>query len=54
MPIRRGNVEEKIPNTEFQRCIVHKIRNLLIKVRSSDTSTLSDDFKKVFELENQE
>lgn len=47
-------VKEELSNTEFQRCIVYKIRNLLIKVRASDKSALSDDFKKVFELEIQD
>lgn len=43
-------VNEELPRTRFQRCIVHKIRNLLIKVRASDKKALSDDFKKVFEI----
>ena len=37
-------VNEDLPRTKFQRCIVHKIRNLLIKVRASDKRALSDDF----------
>lgn len=47
-------VKEELPNAKFQRCIVHKIRNLLIKVRSSDKRAFSDDFKKVFEVATQD
>ncbi|MBK2357521.1 transposase [Francisella hispaniensis] len=44
-------VKQQLPNTLFQRCLVHKIRNLLIKVRAKDKRALADDFNEVFELE---
>ena len=47
-------ISEELPGTEFQRCIVHKIRNLLIKIRASDKKAVSDDFKKVFEIGTQD
>ncbi|AJI74614.1 transposase, Mutator family protein [Francisella philomiragia subsp. philomiragia ATCC 25015] len=47
-------IGEELPGTKFQRCIIHKIRNLLIKIRASDKRALSDDFKKVFEVGTQD
>lgn len=44
-------VKQQLPNTLFQRCLVHKIRNLLLKVRSKDKRALADDFHQIFELE---
>lgn len=44
-------VKQQLPGTLFQRCLVHKIRNLLFKVRAKDKRALADDFHEIFELE---
>jgi len=47
-------VKTELPSAKFQRCLVHKIRNILIKTRASDKKEISEDFRRVFELENSE
>ena len=44
-------LKQQLPNTLFQRCLVHKIRNLLLQVRTKDKRSLADDFHEIFELE---
>ena len=44
-------VKNKLPNAFLQKCLVHKIRNILLRVRSSDKQALVEDFKLVFRLE---
>ena len=44
-------IKEELPKSQFQRCIVHKKRNILLKVRSKDKRDLADDLAKVFKLE---
>lgn len=44
-------VKQQLLNTLFQRCLVHKIRNLLLKVQAKDKRALVDDFHEIFELE---
>lgn len=36
------------PGADFQRCVVHKQRNILNKVRPRDKQAVSDDIKEVF------
>lgn len=36
------------PKADFQRCVVHKIRNLLVKARASDKSAILDDLRGVY------
>ena len=45
-------IEEELPNTYLQKCLVHKKRNILLKARTSHKEELAEDLKKVFELEN--
>ncbi len=45
-------VNQEYPASKFQRCLVHKIRNLLVKLRTEDKKQLADDFRNVFQLEN--
>jgi len=45
-------VNEEFPASKFQRCIVHKNRNILLKARTNDKDLLSADLKKVFKLED--
>lgn len=49
----KSAVNEELPGTKLQRCIVHKIRNILLKARSKDKQALVDDFHDVFVLEDQ-
>jgi transposase-like protein len=45
-------VREELPGAKLQKCLVHKIRHILLKARSRDKAELAADFRKVFELEN--
>ncbi len=36
------------PKADVQRCVVHKMRNVLSKVRKSDQKEVSSDFKQVY------
>ncbi|PFA12531.1 IS256 family transposase, partial [Bacillus cereus] len=36
------------PKADVQRCVVHKMRNLLSKVRKSDQKEVASDFKQVY------
>lgn len=45
-------VSRMMPESKLQTCLVHKIRNLLLRARNRDKNDLSTDFHKVFELEN--
>lgn len=44
-------VKQQLPGTKFQRCLVHKIRNILLKVRAKDKEAFVRDYHEVFELE---
>lgn len=41
-------VSKVFPNVSLQRCLVHKIRNILLSARAGDKREISSDFKKVF------
>lgn len=47
------NLEDELlkvyPQTEFQKCIVHKQRNILNKTKPKDKKEVSNDLKKVFD-----
>ena len=47
------NLEDELakvyPNTLFQKCVVHKMRNILNKTSPKDKKELSSDLKKVFD-----
>ncbi|MDP7978755.1 IS256 family transposase [Bacillus sp. WLY-B-L8] len=36
------------PKADVQRCVVHKMRNILSKVRKSDQAEVAEDFKQVY------
>ncbi|MGM8214848.1 IS256 family transposase [Bacillaceae bacterium W0354] len=40
------------PLAKVQRCVVHKMRNLLNKVRKKDQSEIAHDFKAIYNAEN--
>jgi len=45
-------IAKTFKNSRFQRCIVHKQRNLLNKVRSSCKKEITNDFKAVLDIDN--
>lgn len=45
-------IKEELPGTRLQKCLVHKIRNILLRARSQDKAQISNDFQEVFQLEN--
>lgn len=40
-------LKQYYPKSKFQRCLVHVMRNIKVKVRVSDRKEVLDDFKKV-------
>jgi putative transposase len=47
-----GIVKIELPDTFFQKCLVHKIRNILLRARTKDKVKLVEDFHEVFCLED--
>ena len=47
----KESVHNIFPNSNHQFCLLHKIKNLLSKVRRYDKAELVDDFRKVRDLE---
>ena len=47
-------VEEKFPSAYFQKCLIHKLRRVILKVRSSEKEEILKDFWNVFKLEDSE
>jgi transposase-like protein len=45
-------IKRELPEATLQKCLVHKIRNILLRARTKDKYPLSEDFKEVFELGN--
>jgi len=43
-----NEVHKHFPGTEFQKCVVHKMRNILNKARPKDKETIAEDLKHVF------
>ena len=47
------SLEEEIhrlfPGTQFQKCVVHKMRNILNKTRPKDKATMAEDLKEIFD-----
>ena len=48
-----SGLEEEIhqifPGTKFQKCVVHKMRNILNKTRPKDKTEMAEDLKKIFD-----
>jgi len=44
-----GEVHKVFPGTLFQKCVVHKMRNILNKVRPKDKQAVSEELKVVFD-----
>jgi len=45
-------IKEEYPNSLFQRCIVHLMRNIYKKVRISDRTEIIQDMKNIFNVAN--
>lgn len=46
-------IKVELPETHFQKCLVHKIRNINLRARTKDKAQLKEDFHEVFCLEDQ-
>jgi len=44
-------VKKEFPSSFFQKCLLHKIKNVMVKVRADDKKEIADDFFDVFKLE---
>jgi transposase-like protein len=40
------------PKALLQKCVVHKIRNIILKVRFTDKEYIADDLRQIFDLDN--
>jgi len=49
LPYLEDEVHKHFPASKFQKCVVHKIRNLLNKTRPKDKNEMAQDLKEVFE-----
>ncbi|VEU61972.1 Transposase and inactivated derivatives [Mesomycoplasma dispar] len=47
-------IEAVFPQTDIQKCVVHQIRNSLLKVSHKDKKELAYDMKKIYQAVNQE
>lgn len=45
-----GAVMNAFPGTRFQSCVVHKMRNVLLRVRTKDKAEVAQGLKNVFDL----
>lgn len=45
-------IHKKMQGARLQKCLLHKIRNILKKVRPCDRNEIVEDFHNVFQLEN--
>lgn len=50
----KESVNVAFPNTEYQRCIVHQVRNTLKYVADKDKKTFATDLKKIYHAVNEE
>ena len=42
-------IHRVFPNSKFQKCVVHKMRNILNKTRPKDKAEMAEDLKEVFD-----
>jgi len=47
-----GSLSEIYPKALLQKCVVHKIRNILVKCRSQDKAEIASDLRYIFDLDN--
>lgn len=48
IPYLEDEVLKVYPNSDFQKCVVHKMRNILTKTAPKDKDDVAEDLKKVF------
>jgi transposase-like protein len=48
IPHMEDAVGESFPQAKFQKCVVHKMRNVLDGIRPKDKKTVAEDLKEVF------
>lgn len=53
LPGLKEAIGRTFPKSSFQRCIIHKKRNILNRVRASDKREISLDFDKIFSLDDE-
>ena len=44
-------IKKEFPKSFFQKCLVHKVRNVMTKVRANEKEEIANDFFEVFKLE---
>lgn len=44
-------IRNELPEAFHQKCLVHKVRNILLRARSSHKRELAEDFREVFKVE---
>ena len=47
-------IKEYFPKTDFQSCVVHKVRNTLNKVRAKDRKKVVKNLKKIYQVFTEE
>jgi len=45
-------IAKEYPDSDFQKCLIHKVRNVMSKVRSDHKKEIASDFLEVFKLED--
>ena len=45
-------IKEELPGTLLQRCLLHKMKNILTRIRSKDKKELMSDFKQILQVGN--
>jgi len=49
LPGLENEVQRVFPSTDFQKCVVHKMRNILNKTRPKDKREMAEDLKELFD-----
>ena len=50
----KESIAAAYPNTEYQRCIVHQVRNTLKYVAEKDKKAFANDLKSIYHAPNEE
>ena len=50
----KESIAEAYPNTEYQHCIVHQVRNTLKYVAEKDKKAFANDLKSIYHAPNEE
>ena len=49
----KESIVAALPNTEYQRCIVHQVRNTLRYVAEKDKKAFANDLKSIYHAQNE-